>query len=282
MDLPVILLSAKADDELRVSLLKAGAQDYLIKPFAPEELKVRVKNLYELRRARRYLVDMNAQLEQFNYSVSHDLRAPIRSVKGFGAMLREEYADKLEAGGLTYLEKVLSAATRMERLIDDLLSYSRIWRGELPIEIVDMREALQEAQSQLEATILESKAHLWVEGDFPKVRANRTVLIQVLTNLMSNAIKYVGPGVKPQVRVWAKELDGNVRVYIMDNGIGIKREHMVKIFRPFERLHGAHEYPGTGVGLALVKKGLERMQGAVGLESEPGKGSTFWIQLPGA
>lgn len=281
-DVPVVVLSAKTEDHLRVQLLKSGAHDYLVKPFAPEELKARVRNLYELRRTRKNLLDVNAQLEQFNYSVSHDLRAPIRAVKGFGTMLLEDFTQELSGPATAYLEKIINAASRMERLIDDLLAYSRIWRGELPLAPVELRQALQEAQGQLESTIVESKAHLWIEGEYPKVIGNQTVLAQAITNLISNAIKYVSPGLKPQIRIWAHVEGRIVRLHVQDNGIGIRAEHLAKIFRPFERLHGVAEYPGTGVGLALVKKGVERMNGAVGVESEPGKGSTFWIELPAA
>jgi signal transduction histidine kinase len=281
-EVPIVVLSAKVEDQIRIELLRNGAQDYLIKPFAPEELKARVSNLYELKKTKQNLLDVNAQLEQFNYSVSHDLRAPIRSVKGFGTMLREDFADSFQGAAGAYLEKIIHAASRMERLIDDLLSYSRVWRGDLPLETVDLRESLDEAQTQMESAIVDAKAHLWIQGEYPKVIANRTVLTQAIANLISNGVKYVPPGVKPQVRIWARLEGGRVRLFVQDNGIGIKREHLEKIFRPFERLHGAAEYPGTGVGLALVKKGIERMNGTVGVESEPAKGSTFWMELPAA
>ena len=140
---------------------------------------------------------------------------------------------------------------------------------------------MSEAIQQLEAVVAERNARIEVADDLPRVRANRTALAQAITNLLSNAIKFVPEGIAPRVRVYAEAIEAAVRVWVADNGIGIDPENRERIFTAFERLHGVEEYPGTGIGLAIVRKGVERMGGRVGVESEPGQGNRFWIELPG-
>jgi len=167
----------------------------------------------------------------------------------------------------------------MDRLIRDLLAYSRVSRMEMRPAPVDLREVVQEALAQLEAAIQEREAQIAVVEPLPSVLAHRSVLAQVVENLLSNAVKFVAQGVRPRVRVWAEGHGDWVRLWVEDNGIGIAPEHQERIFRVFERLHGVEAYPGTGVGLAIVRKGIERMGGRVGVESEVGQGSRFWIEL---
>lgn len=159
------------------------------------------------------------------------------------------------------------------------MGYSRLSREEFVPEVVDPDEAVAEAWRQVAEG---SKAELSVERPLPKVHAHRTILLQVLANLLSNAIKFVAPGVEPRVRVRGERREGKVRLWVEDNGIGIAPEHQGRIFRVFERLHASGEYPGTGVGLAIVRRALERLGGQAGVESQPGRGSRFWIELPGA
>ncbi|MDX1950792.1 MAG: ATP-binding protein [Verrucomicrobiota bacterium] len=277
---PVIVLSARADDPLRVELLRAGARDYLVKPFHPEELKARVRNQYELIRSQKNMEELNQQLEQFNYSVSHDLRAPARAVKGYSTFLLQEKTEALDETVRNYLNRIVLAAERMETLIGDLLAFSQIRRGELPLKPVMLGEVLEACGTQMEATFREKQASISIENPLPAVMANRTALEQVICNLIGNALKYVASGTAPKVRIFAEPMGDYVRLHIEDNGIGIAKRHHDKIFQPFQRLHSSNEYPGSGVGLAIVAKAIERMNGRIGLMSEEGKGSVFWFELP--
>lgn len=145
---------------------------------------------------------------------------------------------------------------------------------------VELSSALSDASAQIESALKESE--FIVERPLPAVIGHRPTLTQALTNLLSNAVKFVAPGVRPRARVWAEERGGRVRLWVEDNGIGIAPEHRDRVFQIFERLHSVATYPGTGLGLAIVRKGLERMGGGAGVESEPGRGSRFWIGLPTA
>ncbi|HYE31241.1 MAG TPA: ATP-binding protein [Methylomirabilota bacterium] len=281
-DLPVIMLSAKAEEDLRVKLLRAGANDYLVKPFYPEELKARAQNLIALKQAREQLKDANQQLDQFNASVSHDLRAPLRSIKSFASFLREEHMASLDSAAKDYLRRITDNAERMSRLLEDLLSYSQITRMELKPERVSLQQALEQARASLEGQVVEAGAEIRLEGPLPDVVGNATVLNQAVVNLLGNAMKYVAPGVKPFVRISAEQRGKMVRVIIRDNGIGIEPKYHQKIFETFQRLHSERQYSGTGLGLALVKKGIERLGGQVGVDSEAGRGSAFWFELPAA
>lgn len=226
------------------------------------------------------LAETNAELEAFSYSVSHDLRAPLRAVQGLAQALQEDYADKLDALGHEYAQRLITAAERMDGLILDLLAYSRLTRAQLKPEAVDLGVVVQYARDQLSADIKKYGATVKVKKPLPTVTAHPATLTQVLANLIANALKFVAPAVKPAIAIRAERNAGNVRLWVEDNGIGIEPEHQERIFRVFERLHGMETYPGTGIGLAIVRKGIERMDGAVGVESTLGQGSRFWIELP--
>jgi PAS domain S-box-containing protein len=228
------------------------------------------------------LGEANDELEAFAYSVAHDLRAPLRAMTGFSEALIEDYAAELGEEGADYAHRIADAASAMDRLIEDLLAYSRLARAEIHVESVSLRQALDEALSQQQEAIDTSQAELTVDKAFPEVEGNYRTLVQVLANLISNALKFVAPGERPSVRISAESSEERVRLSVEDKGIGIDPEHAQRIFRVFERLHGGEVYPGTGIGLAIVRKGVERMNGQVGVESKPGKGSLFWIELDAA
>jgi signal transduction histidine kinase len=168
----------------------------------------------------------------------------------------------------------------MDKLVEDLLDYSRLTRTELPIERVDLDALLSQVLKGMEGEVRERKAEVRVDPSLPTVLGHRSTLDQVLTNLLSNATKFVAPGVLPRVRVRGEIRDDWVRLWVEDNGIGIPPEQDHRIFGVFEHLHRQEEYPGTGIGLAIVKKAMERMGGRVGVESQVGEGSRFWIELP--
>jgi len=254
--------------------------------------------------AARQLAETNAELESFAYSVSHDLRAPLRAMQGFANALLEDYGDRLDDTGRDYAGRIVAAAQRMDALIDDLLTYSRMSRADVPLRPVSVDEAVAEALVTLEAEIEKRGADITVESPLPEVLAHHGMLVQVVVNLLTNAIKFVEPGVQPRVRIWAEgpgsvergawsvgaggqgsnpksaiQNPKSVRLWVEDNGIGIVPAQQERIFRVFERLHGIETYPGTGIGLAIVRKGVERMGGRAGIESQIGQGSRFWVEL---
>lgn len=226
------------------------------------------------------LAETNAELEAFSYTVSHDLRAPLRAVQGLAQALREDYADKLDALGQEYAQRLVAAAERMDGLIQDLLAYSRLTRTALKSESVELHAIVTHACEQLASDIAQSGARINIKKPLPAVSAHPATLAQVVTNLVANAIKFVAPSQRPEVEIRAERRGDSVRLWVQDNGIGIEVEHQERIFRVFERLHGVETYPGTGIGLAIVRKGVERMGGSTGVESAPAQGSRFWIDLP--
>ena len=228
------------------------------------------------------VTERTAELEAFAYSVSHDLRAPLRAVQGFSDALLDDYDDKLDDTGQDYLRRIGQAATRMDRLIRELLAYSRLSSSSMHPQLVSLGSIVTEAAETIAPEIADGQAELVVDRPLPTVRAHGPALRQVVANLLSNAVKFVEPGQKARVQVWAESRGPNVRLWIEDNGIGIAPEHCERIMRVFERLHGQEEYPGTGIGLAIAKKATSRLGGHLGVESELGQGSRFWIELPQA
>jgi PAS domain S-box-containing protein len=232
------------------------------------------------------LEETNQELEAFTYSVSHDLRAPLRTIQGFAKALLEDCGEQLDDFCRSYIDSIIEDSMQMNGLISDLLNYSRLTRTQVNLQPTALEEAVQEALSQLTAQIQERQAQIRVAPALPQVIAHRSTLVQTIANLIGNAIKFTAPDIQPQIDLFAtparQDHQDWIRLWIVDNGIGIAPEHQERIFRVFERLHGAESYPGTGIGLAIVRKGLERMGGHVGVESQPGQGSRFWIALPGA
>jgi len=186
----------------------------------------------------------------------------------------------MDASGQEFANRIIGSAKRMDDLIQDLLSYSRLSLEEIKVGAVKLEAALDEALKQCEPQAREKEAEIRVETPLPDVWAHKGVLVQMLVHLLSNGLKFVATGVKPCLRIWTEAGDAWVRLSIQDNGIGIASEHHQRIFRVFERLHSTEQYPGTGIGLANVSKAAERMGGRVGVESQPQRGSRFWVELP--
>jgi PAS domain S-box-containing protein len=228
------------------------------------------------------LTDINIELEAFSYSISHDLRAPLRSMQGFADALLEEQFERLNDTGKEYAKRVVNSAKYMDALLNDLLDYSRLSRAELEREAVDLRHEAAELISQLDNDIKRSNAKIELDLASHAVVAHPITFRQVLANLVCNALKFVHPDRPPVVRIRSERRGKAVRIWVEDNGIGIAAEHCDRIFRLFERLHTPQAYPGTGIGLALVRKGAERMGGCAGVESKPDSGSSFWVELPAA
>ena len=225
------------------------------------------------------LQESKEQMEAFTYTVAHDLRAPLRAMQGFSQALREDYTGQLDKSAHDYLERIMSSAHRMDTLIQDLLAYSQLSRSDLQFQKVSVAEALDNAVSGNAELIQSRAAKIETKVNSLSVHAHASTFQHVLSNLISNAIKFTPPEQKPIVTIRAIEQNDRVKITVQDNGIGIAPEHQARIYRVFERLHSQNEYPGTGIGLAIVKTGVERMGGRVGLVSSPGEGSLFWIEL---
>jgi signal transduction histidine kinase len=221
-------------------------------------------------------------MEAFSYTISHDLRAPLRTIRGFSQALLEDYSQQLDDVGKDYLNRLMDGADRMDILIQDLLQYSRLGRSKLTFESIDLDQCLKNVLPQFEEEVRAKEAQMIVQPPLAVVLGHPPTLEQAIVNVLSNALKFVEPGVKPRVSIKTVETDGMVRLWIEDNGIGIAPEHQQRIFGVFERLHGMETYPGTGIGLAIVVKAVGRMGGRVGVESALGHGSRFWIELPKA
>lgn len=236
----------------------------------------------ELRVARRtaQLEAANKELEAFSYSVSHDLRAPLRAVSGFAEIIARRHRASLDDQGQHYVDNIVEASARMSQLIDDLLAYSRLGRTSVRRQSVSLHDLLARITKDLAARAAESDADIDLPGDRLVVRGDPTLLNQIFANLLGNALTYHRPGSPPRVAIsWRDESD-HVVVCVSDNGIGIPPEYHNKIFNVFQRLHSEDDYPGTGIGLAIVKKAAELLGGRVWVESVVGEGSTFFVQLP--
>jgi signal transduction histidine kinase len=222
----------------------------------------------------------NAELEAFSYSLSHDLRAPLRSIRGFTMMALDEHRAELGASAAN-LERVIRATDRMDRLIQDVLAFSRVSRQQIVVEPVDV-EKLVRGIVQERQELQPPGAEVEVRAPLLMVRGDQASLTQCVTNLLDNAVKFTAPEIVPKVRIRCEAGGEKVRLWFEDNGIGIERETQSKIFDLFQRGHTDGAYEGTGVGLAIVRRAVERMGGKVGVVSEIGRGSKFWIELPAA
>lgn len=237
-------------------------------------LEARVKERTE------QLEEANKELEAFCYSVSHDLRAPLRAIQGFGQVLLEDYESLFDDMGREYLNRLITAAAHLDTLILDLLAYSRLGRTRIQLGQIDLAGMVQAILQELESELQENQAKVSITTTLPLVKSQQTILKSIITNLITNALKFVHPNTQPVVLIWAEEQGKYVRLWVEDNGIGIAPEHQKRIFRVFERLHGIESYVGTGIGLAIVKRGVESLNGSVGVFSNLNQGSRFWIELP--
>ncbi|MGH7970632.1 MAG: sensor histidine kinase, partial [Limisphaerales bacterium] len=223
------------------------------------------------------LREATAQMEEFSYSVSHDLRSPVRAMQGYAKALIEDYGSRLDDEGREYLDRIVQGSARMERLIHDVLTYSRVSRMDMelqPVSLANLLQGLVQQYPEFES----ARADVIVQPGIPAVVAHEPSLGQAVANILGNAVKFVAPGVRPHVVITAASINGTVELRIQDNGIGIKPDHQRRLFGMFERIHPDAKYEGTGIGLAIVRKAVERMGGKVGVESDVSNGSTFWIQ----
>jgi signal transduction histidine kinase len=235
--------------------------------------------LEEIEQHSRDLDQSNAELESFAYSVSHDLRAPLRAISGFADALQQECSEQLDNRGIEYLNEIANATQRMNALVQDLLEYGRVGRVGISLVSTSLLSAIDAAKEQLG----DIRGSLTVDVRVGLcVYANPEVLTQVILNLLANAFNFCKADSLPEIHVTSQVENGVVRLSVRDNGIGIAAEHQERIWNVFERLHGRESYGGTGIGLAIVKRAMTRMNGSSGVVSQLGEGSTFWIELPHA
>jgi PAS domain S-box-containing protein len=226
----------------------------------------------------RRLHETIAQMEEFSYSVSHDLRAPVRAMHGYASATLEDFGQQLPAQAIAFLQKIVGNATRMDRLIQDILTYSRLTRAELSLQPVCLQKLVHDIVCQY-PEMQPPRAEILVKQPLPSVTAHEPSLTQAISNLLSNAVKFVPKGTRPTIEIWAEPLPDRIKLCFKDNGIGIRPEYQKRLFGMFERVHPDKQYEGTGIGLAIVRKAIERMGGRVGVQSNGVDGSQFWIEL---
>lgn len=276
-----VTLRSVVDAALRHRKYQYEIRDTLLElTRARHELELANQDLEQRVRERtQKLQETISELEAFSYSVSHDLRAPLRSMEGYAAALMEDQGDKLDAAGKSFLSKISASAARLDLLVQDVLAYSRVAKGEIHLQDVNLSTLMHEAVETYPQ--FRQKGSITIQEPLPIVQAHPAYLMQCISNLLGNALKFARPGVSPVVVIRAEEEPDteNVKVWFEDNGIGIAPEHFQQIFQIFGRVHSSNHFEGTGIGLAIVRKAVERMGGALGVTSELGKGSRFWLSL---
>ncbi|CAD5940621.1 MAG: response regulator [Planktothrix agardhii KL2] len=292
--IPVIFLSALDDVFDKVKAFTVGGVDYITKPFQVEEVFARIENQLTIRRLQQQLQNKNIKLEQLNqelkrsnrdleefaYVVSHDLQQPLQTITGFAELLLALKSEiNLEQEAEEYVSPILEEGIRMQELIKNLLEYSRVGTKKRNFEPTDCQEILRKSLADLHSIIENSLAIVTCEK-LPIIMADRIQLGQLFQNLIANGIKYQSPNIQPKIVISVQEKPEEWLFRVEDNGIGIKPENFDRIFQVFQRLHTNQEYPGTGVGLAICKKIIERHQGRIWLESEWQIGTTFYFTLP--
>ena len=255
-----------------------------ITPLKNAELELRRLNAQLGRQAeehKRQLERTIESMETFCYGIAHELRAPVRAMNGFGDIVLQELGSLANETVTHDLKRITAAAARMDRLIEDLLAYGRLHQADLLILPVRANHAIARALEALVNEIEKRKAVVRMQPASERVCAHPVLLSQALENLIANALKFVQPGKTPEVTISTWRVDGNrLRITVRDNGVGIDPAWQHKIFGVFQRAHGSDEFPGTGIGLAMVKRIVNLLNGEVGVISAPGAGSTFWIELP--
>jgi two-component system, sensor histidine kinase and response regulator len=285
-DVPVIFISALDDVMDKVRAFASGGVDYVTKPFQEAEVVARIENQLNLQKLQRQLLEQNAELarsnrelEQFAYVVSHDLQQPLQSIIGFSKLLLLKNQDRFDETTSDYLNRMVESGNRMQRLIQDLLAYAQVGKQDTPFQVVDCNLILDQVLDHLHSVLSEKKVVITREC-LPTVIGNETKLIQLLQNLIGNAIKFTRPDITPQIRISIEQQDDEWVFSIHDNGIGIDSQNLEKVFEVFYRAHSKIRYAGTGIGLATCKKIVEIHGGRIWVESQIQVGTTFYFTLP--
>jgi light-regulated signal transduction histidine kinase (bacteriophytochrome) len=238
------------------------------------------RNTHELAEKNARLENSNRDLEHFAYVASHDLQEPLRKIQAFSDRVTKQYAGKLDDQGRDYLQRMNGAAARMQRLIEALLSLSRVSTKKNAEELIDLAPLVHEVLGDLEMRI-QSTGGKVIVGELPRIEGDPVQIRQLFQNLIGNALKFHRPGEAPVVEVFAlRRSPGQAEIYVVDNGIGFDSKDAERVFLPFHRLHGRSEYEGTGIGLTICQKIVERHRGTIHAESAPGQGSRFVVCLP--
>ncbi len=292
-EIPVIFLSALNEVSDKVKAFASGGVDYITKPFEMEEVLARIENQLticslqkqlqqqnlRLQKLNDELRQSNRELEEFAYIVSHDLQEPLRAISSFTQLLAEKYQSYLNAEAHEYIGFILNGTTRMKQLIKDLLAYSRLGTRGREFQPTDCNMVLENVLMDLQIVIAETDAKL-ISEFLPTVMGDSVQLAQLFQNLIINAIKFHRPEVPPSIKISIEAKNGEWLFGVHDNGIGIKARDFERIFQMLKRLHTAGNYPGTGMGLAICKKIVERHKGQLWVESELGVGTTFYFTIP--
>jgi light-regulated signal transduction histidine kinase (bacteriophytochrome) len=296
---PVVVLTGIDDEAIAVQAAREGAQEYLVKKQTGDELLVRtVRYAFERHRMQVQLKEKaqaleasNRELEQFAYVASHDLQEPLRKIQAFGERLSVKCKDGLSDEGQDYIARMQNAAVRMQTLINDLLTYSRVTTRGKPFMSVDLDDILKDVLTDLEVRIEQVGGRV-VAGELPTIEADPTQMRQLFQNFIANALKFRKEEEPPVVEVCGETLaeeesahgaisaGARCRIIIEDNGIGFDEKYLDRVFGVFQRLHGPGTYKGTGIGLAICRKIAERHRGTITATSQPGIGSTFTVTLP--
>ncbi len=293
-EVPVIFISALDDALDKVKAFSIGGVDYITKPFQIEEVLARVTNQLTIQQQHRQLTEQNAklqklneelarsnaELEQFAYIASHDLQSPLQAIVGYARILGWKYENNLDDEAKRYIDRIINAGWRMTQLIEELLAYSRVGTRTEEFNPTDCKTVLEEAQGNLREEISSSGASI-THSDLPTIRADRTQLMRLFQNLISNAIKFRRPEIPPSIEITAQpKNDDEWLIAVRDNGIGIEPENFERIFEIFQRLHSYNDYPGTGIGMSICKKIVERHGGRIWVESQIGVGTIFYFTIP--
>jgi signal transduction histidine kinase len=282
-DLELRIVQSAQDLSVRTSdLAQSATEAERLQEFSAQLEKFVAIRTRDLELRTQQLEVANRELESFSYSVSHDLRAPLRAVHGFAEILSRRQRTRLDEQGQHYLDNILRASANMGMLIDDLLTFSRLGRSAVKLRSTDTGALIEQILRTSSLRINELRAQINVPSGLPTVMGDLTLLGQIFSNLIDNALTYSHRDVAPNVGISVNEAGDAWIFAVSDNGIGIAPEQFEKIFQPFQRLHSYDQYPGTGIGLALVKKAAELLGGKVWVASSPGKGSTFYFTLPKA
>jgi PAS domain S-box-containing protein len=265
---------------IRVSPLRDGSGEVAGASAIVRDAIARNKEDLVLRRHSAELERTNSELEEFAQVISHDLLEPIRTMKGFADLLEKDARPVLDDKTFAFLDRIIEGANRMQDLVTDLLEYARSGTQQMPTDIVNCEEVLDSSLADLEAAIKEGNVVV-SHDELPVVRGDRVWLTELFENLVGNAMKFRGADV-PVIHVGAESRGTDWCLSVRDNGIGIDPRFAARIFEPFRRLHTRDEFPGSGMGLAICRKIVERHGGRIWVESEPGKGSTFFFTLPAA
>lgn len=282
--IPVVIVSGAVGEETVIEAMKAGATDYVLKDrLSRLELVVHralkeAKQAIEKKRAEEELKRSNENLEQFAYVASHDLQEPLRMMASYSELLERRYKGRLDTDADEFIGYIVDGAKRLQRLIHDLLAYSRVGRADIRFELIDCNSILGKVKSVMSRSIEEKKASI-SNDKLPNVMGNESNFFQLFQNLIGNAIKFHGEE-PPRVHIGASMQSDEWVFSVKDNGIGIEPEYNERIFLIFQRLHGRDKYPGTGIGLSICKKIVETQGGRIWVESELGKGSVFYFTVP--